>query len=115
MRMKKLLALAMSAVMVLGILTGCGSSKSSSSGKADSINILVWEGTWSEDAFKDFTKKTGIKVNVSYIDNTDTIISKLVEGSADYDVIDLESAYVKTFVDNDLLAKLDIKDSFNFG
>ena len=55
MRMKKLLALAMSAVMVLGILTGCGSSKSSSSGKADSINILVWEGTWSEDAFKDFT------------------------------------------------------------
>ena len=37
MRMKKLLALAMSAVMVLGILTGCGSSKSSSSGKADSI------------------------------------------------------------------------------
>ena len=43
MRMKKLLALAMSAVMVLGILTGCGSSKSSSSGKADSINILVWK------------------------------------------------------------------------
>ena len=75
MRMKKLLALAMSAVMVLGSLTGCGSSKSSSSGKADSINILVWEGTWSEDAFKDFTKKTGIKVNVSYIDNTDTITS----------------------------------------
>ena len=113
MRMKKLLALAMSAVMVLGILTGCGSSKSSSSGKADSINILVWEGTWSEDAFKDFTKKTGIKVNVSYIDNTDTIISKLVEGSADYDVIDLESAYVKTFVDNDLLAKLDSKSLTN--
>lgn len=61
MRMKKLLALAMSAIMVLGILTGCGSSKSSSSGKADSINILVWEGTWSEDAFKDFTKRPALR------------------------------------------------------
>lgn len=108
MRMKKLLALAMTAVMAIGCLAGCGSGKGGSGdGKADSINIMVWEGTWSEDAFKDFTKKTGIKVNVSYIDNTDTLLAKLVDGNANYDVIDLESAYVKSFVDNDLLAKLD--------
>ncbi len=108
MRMKKLLSLSLAAALVVSSLTGCGSgsSKGGSKGKADSINIMVWEGTWSEEAFKDFEKETGIKVNVSYIDNTDTIISKLVEGSADYDVVDIESAYVKSFVDNDLLVKL---------
>lgn len=106
MRMKKLLSLCLATAMTVSCLTGCGSDKKESGGKPDSINIMVWEGTWSEEAFNDFEKETGIKVNVSYIDNTDTIISKLVEGSADYDVIDIESAYVKSFVDNDLLVKL---------
>lgn len=104
---RKIIGLFLVMTLVVGCLSGCGSKGSSAGGKADSINILVWEGTWSEDAFKDFEKETGIKVNISYIDNTDTIISKLVEGSANYDVIDIESAYVKTFVDNDLLLKLD--------
>lgn len=106
MKIKKILAIMMTVVMTMGCLSGCGSSDSKSSDKVDSINILVWEGTWSEEAFSDFEKETGIKVNVSYIDNTDTIISKLVEGSADYDVIDIESAYIKSFVDNELLVKL---------
>ncbi|MDD7403960.1 MAG: spermidine/putrescine ABC transporter substrate-binding protein [Butyribacter sp.] len=112
MKFKKILAVMMTAVMAIGCLGGCGSSKKNS-GKVDSINILVWEGTWSEEAFQDFEDETGIKVNVSYIDNTDTILSKLVEGSADYDVIDLETAYVKSFIDNDLLAKLDSSELDN--
>lgn len=65
--------------------------------KADSLNIMVWEGTWSEEMFQDFTKETGIKVNISYIDNTDTLLAKMIEGSADYDLIDLEGAYVNPF------------------
>lgn len=107
MKMKKIVSLVLATAMTVSGLTGCGSSDSKDSdAKPDSINLLVWEGTWSEEAFKDFEKETGIKVNISYIDNTDTIISKLVEGSANYDVIDIESAYVQSFVENDLLVKL---------
>ncbi len=68
---------------------------------------MVWEGTWSEEMFQDFTKETGIKVNISYIDNTDTLLAKMIEGSADYDLIDLEGAYVKSFLDGELLAPID--------
>ena len=107
--LKKMLSVVTAVTMVSFLLVGCGSSsKEESTDNAKSINIMVWAGTYSEDAFKEFTKKTGIKVNVSYVDNTDTLLSKLIEGDVEYDVIDLESAYVKTFVDNDLLVKLNL-------
>lgn len=62
---------------------------------------------FSEDAINKFEEEEGCKVNVTYIDNTDTLISKLVEGGSDYDVCDIEAAYVKSFVDNGLIQKMD--------
>ena len=48
-------------------------------------------------------------MNLSYITNTDETLAKLITGGddADYDVISLESAYIKPFIENDLLQKLD--------
>ena len=108
-KMKHLIAVTMCLVLSICVLSGCGSSQEStgSKEKADSLNIMVWEGTWSEEMFQDFTKETGIKVNISYIDNTDTLLAKMIEGSADYDLIDLEGAYVKSFLDGELLAPID--------
>ena len=108
--MKRLVAGMLVAAMAVSCLTGCGSSSKGGTQTAeetDSINIMIWDGTWSEEEFDDFEKETGIHVNVSYIDNTDTLISKLIEGNTEYDVVDIEAAYVKSFVDNDLLQKLD--------
>ena len=100
-KMKHLIAVTMCLVLSISVLSGCGGSSEStgSKEKADSLNIMVWEGTWSEEMFQDFTKETGIKVNISYIDNTDTLLAKMIEGSADYDLIDLEGAYVKSFLE----------------
>ena len=122
-KVKYLLAVLMCLVLTSCILSGCGSGSKSgnSKGKVDSLNIMIWEGTWSEEMFEDFTKETGIKINISYIDNTDTLLAKMIEGNADYDLIDLEGAYVKSFLDGDLLAPIDkskvknlenIQDSF---
>lgn len=105
---KKWMAVVCVLAMVMSFFTGCGSSDS-----AQELNIMAWDGTWDEEVFKDFEKETGIHVNVSYIDNTDTIISKLVQGSVTYDLIDIESAYIKTFVDNGLLAKLNYENLEN--
>ena len=101
-KMKHLIAVTMCLVLSISVLSGCGSSKEStgSKEKADSLNIMVWEGTWSEEMFQDFTKETGIKVNISYIDNTDTLLAKMIEGSADYDLIDLEGCSYTTIVYN---------------
>ena len=115
MRFKKWLAIGLAAVFSATTLAGCGFNSSggseksakSDSGSDDDLNIMVWDGTWSEEMFKDFTKKTGIKVNISYISNTDEIMTKLINGSADYDLVDLEAAYVQPFIENDLLQKID--------
>ena len=110
---KKLLISGMMFIFTLGMLTGCGkhagagdNSKEKDSDKDVELNIMLWDQDYDESVFKAFEKKTGIHVNINYIDNTDTIISKLIQGNADYDLLDLESAYIKSFVDNDLLVEL---------
>lgn len=109
--MRKMAAAALAGVMAVTMMTGCGSSGSGSgdakASSGDELNIIVWEGTWSEDMFKDYTKETGTKVNISYISNTDELLTKLINGSVTYDLIDLEGAYVQTFIKNDLLTDID--------
>lgn len=105
-RAKKVLAAGMALAFALTGLTGCGGS-SEGSAETTELNIMVWDEDYDESIFDKFEDETGIHVNISYIDNTDTIITKLLQGSAEYDLLDLESAYIKTFVDNGLLAEID--------
>ncbi|MDY4792888.1 MAG: extracellular solute-binding protein [Pararoseburia sp.] len=109
MKIRKMMTVLMATTLVAGCFWGCGSSSKSGDSSSDSkeLNICVWDGTFSEDAISKFEKDNDCTVNVTYIDNTDTLISKLVEGSGEYDVCDIEAAYVKTFVDNGLLQKID--------
>lgn len=106
--LKRAVALGGVATMTLSLFTGCGSSEVAQEENPDSLNVMVWEGTWSEEVWEDFTEETGIEINVSYIDNTDTLLAKMVEGTSEYDLIDLEGAYVKSFVEGGLLAELDM-------
>ena len=106
---KRIFAVVCAFTMAVSLLGGCGSSNASK----DELNIMVWDGTWDEEVFEAFEEETGIHINVSYIDNTDTIISKLIQGSTTYDLIDIESAYIKTFVDNGLLVELEYENIEN--
>lgn len=99
----------MISIMSFGLLVGCGSSKGTAAdggSESQELNICVWDGMFSEDAINQFEEDNDCKVNVTYIENTDTMISKLVEGGNEYDVCDIEAAYVKSFVDNGLLQEM---------
>lgn len=106
--LKKLAAFMLSATIVTS-LAGCGgkNSDSSSDGKVDSLNVLMWEGDASTEIFENYTKETGVKVNITYIEDTNTILSKMMNGNNEYDIIDLESAYVDSFMEAELLAPID--------
>lgn len=114
--MKKILAVMLTGAMAVGMLAGCGSSSKASSasgdGSAKKLNLMMWDGDCSEEVVKDFEKKYGVDVNITYIEDTNEMLSKMINSKQDYDVIDLESAYVKAFEDAGLLEKLD-KDSMD--
>lgn len=100
----RFLALFINFTLVIGMCCGCGSS---GSGESQVLNVCIWDGMFSEDAIDQFEEEFDVTVNVTYIDNTDTMISKLINGESDYDVCDIEAAYVKTFVDSGLLQEMD--------
>ena len=108
--LKKIVGILLTGCMTAGLLAGCGSASTAGTeakGNQEELNVCLWDGMFSEDAINQFEEEEGCKVNVTYIDNTDTLISKLVEGGSDYDVCDIEAAYVKSFVDNGLIQKMD--------
>lgn len=110
--MKKVMAIGLTLVMTAGALTGCGEEATTADGYAKELNIMIWEGSYPDSIFEEFEEKYGIHVNISYITNTDEILAKLIasNGKSDYDFIDLESAYVKPFVDNGLLEEIDFSN-----
>ena len=114
---RKIIASFMAAVLVAGCITGCGSSSGDGTESASSggtLNVLTWEGDVADDQISGFEKEYGVKVNVTYVEDTNTILAKMLQGSNEYDVIDVESAYVKSFVDADLLAPLDYDAITNY-
>lgn len=110
-RICKYLSLFMVGTLLFGLMTGCGSKDTkdtkNTGDEAQELNICIWDGSFSEEAIHDFEKENNCTVNITYIENTDTMISKLVEGGNEYDVCDIEAAYVKSFVDNGLLQEID--------
>lgn len=119
MKMKKTLSVLCMTVLFAGSLSGCGNDGSSpeeggSASKGGTLNVLTWEGDVSDETVADFEEEYGVDVNITYVEDTNTILAKMLQGNSEYDVIDIESAYMKSFVDAELLAPLDYGKITNY-
>lgn len=110
---EKILALFLTTTMVLALLTGCGGKSAPKSAQnsdtdfsGETLNIITWEGDVSESVVKEFEKEYKCTVNVTYMEDTNTLLNKMVLGNCEYDLVDIESAYIKTFVDAEVLAPI---------
>ena len=113
----KIIALALTFTTGALILAGCGSSASgasagtsSSSGSKDAgtLNVFVWTEYVSQSVFDEFTKKTGIKVNVStYSSNEDMLAKVKSETEGTYDIVQPSDYMVELMIGQDMLQKLD--------
>lgn len=106
---RKFLAAILSTALVVSLFTGCGEKKEAESEtdfSGETLNIITWEGDVSDTVIKDFEKKYDCKVNVTYMEDTNTLLNKMLLGDCEYDLVDIESAYIKTFVDAEVLAPL---------
>jgi spermidine/putrescine transport system substrate-binding protein len=75
-----------------------------------SINILVWPQVIDGEFLKDFEKKMGVKVYISYFDHNEELLVKL-EASHDhgYDLIMPSHYMLQELVKKDLIKKIDKK------
>lgn len=98
--MKKIL-IAIIALLVFTI--SCSSNEDTN----NTLNIYTWTYFIPDQVIADFEKETGIKVNLSYYDNNDTMIAKLMTGGAEYDIVSPSTDYLPIMIKAGLLEKLD--------
>jgi putrescine transport system substrate-binding protein len=69
---------------------GVGIGAVSSAPAADNekvLNLYIWSDYLAPDTIENFTKQTGIKVNLDVYDSAETLEAKLLAGKSGYDVI----------------------------
>ena len=94
--LKRTLALTLSAAMVLGLLSGCGSDVS-----ANVLNVYNWGEYIDTDLLDRFEQETGIKVIYNTFDSNENLYSRIQTTS--YDVIIPSDYAISRFIDEDML------------
>lgn len=105
MKKKRILAVVLSAMLVVSMFTftGCGKS-----GENGTLNLFIWTEYVPESVIKDFEKEYGIKVNVTTFSSNEDMLAKVKSESAGtYDIVQPSDYMVEQMIAQDMLAKLD--------
>ncbi len=84
------------------------------------INVYNWGEYISNgvdgsiDVNKEFTEKTGIRVNYTTFDSNESLYSKLASGGANYDIIIPSDYMISKLISENMLEKLNFKNIPNF-
>lgn len=101
--MKKMIALGLSALMTISLLTGCGSADKYPNGK---VYVYNWGEYIDPDTIKMFEEETGIQVVYDEFDTNETMYPKVEAGASNYDVVCPSDYMIQKMIDNDLLQEL---------
>lgn len=96
--MSKLIA-AVGATLTLGLVAQVQA--------AEQLNVVSWSGYFTPQILEKFEKETGIKVTVDSYDSNETLLAKLKQGGAGYDVAIPSHQFVPILVKEKLLERFD--------
>lgn len=88
------------AVMALG---ACGPSSDSEK----TLNLYIWSDYLAPDTLEDFTKKTGITVNMDVFDSSELLEAKMLAGGSGYDVVVPNGPVLARFIKAGIVQPLD--------
>lgn len=110
--MKKVFALALAALLLVGTLAGC----SGNTEKKGELVLYTWEGMFPQEVLDGFTEETGIEVTYANFDYDETMLAKLetAEGG-DYDLVIADDYIIETVIQEGLAQKLDTAKLENYG
>ena len=78
------------------------------------LNLFIWSEYIPDEVLADFTKETGIKVNVANYDSNEAMFAKVKLVGKGYDLVVPSSDYVGLMRREGLLSPIDIKKIANF-
>jgi spermidine/putrescine transport system substrate-binding protein len=73
----------------------------------EKLNVVSWSGYFSPEILQKFQKETGIKVTVDSYDSNETLLAKLKQGGAGYDVAIPSHQFIPILVQEKLLESFD--------
>jgi spermidine/putrescine transport system substrate-binding protein len=110
-KFKRFMTLVGVSLILTSGLTGC-SLKRKPNGVT--INVFNWGEYIDESILKDFTKKTGIKVNYETYATNEEMYQKVKSGTNDYDLICPSEYMTERMIKEGLLKKIDFKQLPNY-
>jgi len=99
--MKNLIGLLLVVVLV-GLAQSCKRQPA-----GPTLNLFGWSEYVPQEVIDGFTKETGIKVNYETYDSNEAMITKLLQGSTSYDLIQPSEYAVENLIKRDMLQPLD--------
>ena len=73
------------------------------------LNVTTWPNYFSQENYDNFTKKTGVTINVNVFGSNEEMLAKLQAGSTGWDVFVPTNYTISTYKDLDLIEPLDLK------
>ena len=73
------------------------------------VNFTTWPNYFAQENLDNFTKNTGVKINVSVFGSNEEMLAKLQAGSTGWDVFVPTNYTISTYKDLDLIEPLDLK------
>lgn len=90
-----------------GIATALAMSMMAGAQAAETLNVVSWSGYFSPRILAKFTQETGIEVTVDSYDSNETLLAKLKQGGAGYDVAIPSHQFVPILIKEQLLEAFD--------
>jgi len=76
-------------------------------GSSESLKFCTWSNYYPESILEDFTKKTGIRVELSYVSSNEELFAKLKAGATGYDLIQPSDYMVRQMTKLSMLKPLE--------
>lgn len=112
-KLKSLVLLTLTTIIVGTTLTGCGGSSSSSSSSdysSGTVNIFNWSEYIPDSTIKAFETKYHIKVNYTTYSSNEEMLAKIQASKGQYDLAVASDYMVDTMKKQNLLEEVDIKN-----
>lgn len=109
--MKKFVSIILSFIIVFSfaaVLSGCGNTYEAT------INVYNWGEYIDLSVISEFEKTYNIKVNYTTFDQNEAMYTKIISGSADYDIVIPSDYMISKMIAEDLLAELDFSNIPNY-